>query len=156
MFLQALFRFEIFQMFWIFWCLVPISVDHVAVIMAYNNITIGLIKKPLLPPATKLGRDYAFTRVCDSVHGGVSLSVLVGSLSWGLSVWGVSTWGLCPGGSLSREVSVQGGLCPEGSLSWGDLCHGDPRMVTSGRYPSYWNAFVLIIMILFYNEYYWF
>ena len=56
------------------------------------------------------------------------------------------------GGSLSREslsggslsmgvrVSVHGGegLCPGGSLL------GDPpRTVTSGRYASYWNAFLL-------------
>ena len=62
-----------------------------------------------------------------------------------LPVWphvpsrGVSVqWGLCPGG---------GSLCPGGS----DLCPGvqgvsvreTPRMVTSGRYSSYWNAFLL-------------
>ena len=28
----------------------------------------------LLPPATKLGQGYVFTRVCDSVHMGVSLA----------------------------------------------------------------------------------
>ena len=47
---------------------------------------------------------------------------LVGSLSGGVSVQGggicpggVSVQGvLSPGGSLSREVSVQGGLCPGG------------------------------------------
>ena len=33
----------------------------------------------LLPPATKLGQDYVFTRVCDSVHReGVSASVHAG------------------------------------------------------------------------------
>ena len=31
-----------------------------------------------LPPATKLGQGYVFTRVCDSVHGGVSASVHAG------------------------------------------------------------------------------
>ena len=52
--------------------------------------------------------------------------------------------GLCPGGlsvqvgvgSLSRcGVSVQGG---------GGLCQGDsPCTIQSGRYASYWNAFLL-------------
>ena len=50
-----------------------------------------------------------------------------GSLSKGVSVQGC----LCPGVSLSRGVSVQGGLC-----------QGNPRMVTRGRYASYWNAFL--------------
>ena len=59
-------------------------------------------------------------------QGGLCLG---GSLSGGVSVWG----GLCLGGSISGGISVQGGLC-----------HGDPRTVTSGRYASYWNAFLLI------------
>ena len=29
------------------------------------------VRCPLLAPATKLGQGYVFTRVCDSVHGGV-------------------------------------------------------------------------------------
>ena len=55
-----------------------------------------------------------------------------GSLSRGVSVRGVSVWGVSVQGvwSLSRgRVSVQG-----------DLCQGDPRMVTSGWYASSWNA----------------
>ena len=54
---------------------------------------------------------------------------------------------VCPqGGSLSRGVSVQGGLCPGGvsvhggSVSMRGLCQGDPHMVKTGRYASYWNA----------------
>ena len=47
--------------------------------------------------------------------------------------------GLCPGGSLYREVSIQGGLCP------GDLSQGDPPMVQSTWYTSYWNAFLLTL-----------
>ena len=78
-----------------------------------------------------------------------------GCLSRGVSGWGVSVQGglcpeggLCPGGSLPGGVSVPGGgggqgdLCPGGSLSGRGLCHGDPPMVTSGRYASYWNAFL--------------
>ena len=80
------------------------------------------IERPFifLPPATKLGQGYVFTRVCDSVHRGVSVPACTtghmtgGSLSGGLSVQGesLSRAGLCPGGSLSG-----GGLCPGGSLS---------------------------------------
>ena len=67
----------------------------------------------LLPPATKLGQGYVFTRVCDSVHRGVSVSVPGGGIS-------------IPGGSLSwAGVSAQRGPC-----------HG-----AGGRYTSYWNAF---------------
>ena len=56
------------------------------------------------------------------------------------------TW---PGGSLSGGVLCPvGGLCPGGSLSgWRSLSGGvsvreTPRMVMSGRYASYWNAFL--------------
>ena len=56
-----------------------------------------------------------------SLSGGVS--VQVGSLS---------RWALCPGGG---GVSVQVG---------GGLCQGDsPCTIQSGRYASYWNAFLL-------------
>ena len=42
---------------------------------------------------------------------------------------------LSGGGSLSTGVSVQEG----GGSVWGDR---DPNTVTSGRYASYWNAFL--------------
>ena len=90
---------------------------------------------------------------------------------WGISIWGR---GLCPGvlcprrslsrgslsrGSLSKEVSVQGvsiqsglclvgvgGLCPRVGVSvQGGLSPGTPRTVKSGRYASYWNAFLFSI-----------
>ena len=80
--------------------------------------------------------------------GGVSVSVLGGSLSRGVSVpgglhpWGVSVLGgLCPG-----EVSVWGGLCPGGVCPGGGVCHGDPCTVMSERYASYWNAFLLLFV----------
>ena len=88
----------------------------------------------------------------------VSVSVQEGGLCPGGEV-SVQGGGLCPGGSLSREViytwslsrgslsrgvsvqgvSVRGSLCPGGSLS---LSRETPRTVTSGRYTSYWNAFL--------------
>ena len=50
----------------------------------------------------------------------------------------LSKWGSLSRGSLSREVSVQGGLCK-----------GDPHIVTNGRYASYLNAFLLFLRIEF-------
>ena len=55
-----------------------------------------------LPPATKLGQGYVFTRVCDSVH-----------------------WGGLPQCML--------GYTPPGV---------DTPRETSGRYASYWNAYL--------------
>ena len=63
----------------------------------------------------------------------------------GFSVQGISVRGLCPGGLCL-------GVCPWGSLSL-DRCQGDPPdrdspdrdppcTVKSGRYTSYWNAFL--------------
>ena len=82
---------------------------------------------------------------------------------------GFSVRGLCPGGSLSRGFSVQGGLCPGESLSGGSLSRrvsvqgvsvkgisvqgslsripppqteAPSHTVTSGWFASYWNAFL--------------
>ena len=72
-----------------------------------------------------------------SVYRGVLVSV------WGVSVWGVSVWGVSVQGVSVWGVSVWGvsvsGVSVRGwSLSW-----RAPRMVTSRRYASYWNAFLL-------------
>ena len=95
----------------------------------------------------------------------------MGSLSGGsLSREGLCPGGLCPGESLYREgevsvgglclgvsvrgisvqgVSVQGSLCTwRGRSLSGGLCPGvsvkeTTRTVISGRYVSYWNAFLL-------------
>ena len=130
----------------------------------------------LLPPAMKLRVGNVFTPVCDSVHwgGGGSLwgSLSRGSLSMGVSVHRVSVQGVSVQG-----ISIQGGLCPgRGSLSvslWGSLSRGYlsseslsrgslsrglcprrgvpvreiPRTVTCGWYASYWNAFLLKVIL---------
>ena len=91
-----------------------------------------------------------------SVRGGLSgawglylergVSVRGGGLCSGVSVWR----GLCPReGSLSRGVSVQEGVSVQGGLlsRAGSLSRGSvietPLTVMSGRYASYWNAFLL-------------
>ena len=61
--------------------------------------------------------------------------------------------GLCPGGPCPGGVSVQGRslstrcLCLRGVFVQGGLCQGDPHTVKSGRYASYWNAFLFINFI---------
>ena len=74
----------------------------------------------LLLPAPKLRQGNVFTPVCGSVH---------------------RRGGLCPGGSLSGEVSVQevGGLCP------GGLCPGESL---SGRPPLLPYGYVRAVHIL--------
>ena len=76
---------------------------------------------------------------------------------WSLSKGGsLSRWvlclGLCPRGSLSGgSLSRGGNLCRgrgEGVSAWGSLSggvflRGDPHVVNSGRYASYWNVFLL-------------
>ena len=124
----------------------------------------------LLPFATKLRQGNVFTPVCDSVHG--ECLCLWGlcpgtSLSMGLSR-DVSVHGSVQGGG----VSVQGGLCPRGVSVQVALClavsvwgrgvsvQRDPPPYSyvqapwsrpppppadgycSGRYASYWNAFL--------------
>ena len=81
----------------------------------------------LLPPANAVCEGNVFTGVC--LSGG------------GICPEGV----LCPGGSLSRRGSLS-----RGSLSGESLSRGDPPplYVNSGRYASYWNAFLFFSMIL--------
>ena len=81
----------------------------------------------LLPPANEVCKGYVFTGVCLST-GGLSLCP-GGSQSLGVSVQGVSVQGdLCPGesvqGGLSRGVSVMGALCPGGLSHGGSLSRG--------------------------------
>ena len=47
---------------------------------SHHEHKIQALVSPLLslPPATKLGQGYVFTRVCDSVHRGVSTPVRAG------------------------------------------------------------------------------
>ena len=75
----------------------------------------------LLQPANEVWGKVIFSQACLSVHGGVSVQ---------------------GEGSLSRGGLCQGGLCP------GSLCQGDPRTVKSGRYASYWIAFLYLIILL--------
>ena len=72
------------------------------------------------------------------VQGGLCLG---GSLSRGLYPGGLCPGGLCPQGwvSVHRGGSLSTG---SGSLSEGVSVRETPGTVTSGRYSSYWNAFL--------------
>ena len=84
--------------------------------------------------------------------GGGSLSQHASQVTW--------QGGLCPGqGLCPGGISVMEGLCPGvaikggGSLSRGGLCQGDlPCTVTSGKYASYWNAFLFALHSLRVNK----
>ena len=75
----------------------------------------------LLPPQTKLGAKLCFKKHL-SLHR-------VGVCMMSLPVW--------PEGSL-----LGGGLCPGQTPQDRPPDKGPPRMVESGRYASYWNAFL--------------
>ena len=76
----------------------------------------------------------------------------------GLHARGSPSWGVFVPGGLSRGASLSGDLCPGRSLSRGVSVQGvsvqgvsvmeTPRMVMSGRYASYWNAFLLELVIV--------
>ena len=104
-------------------------------------------------PQTKFAK-VMFSQVSVCPQGG-GLSLCLGSLR---PRWrGLCPEDLCPGGSLLRGGALSGGFCPGGSLSGGGLSRGrslsegslsrgvsvmeTPRMVMSGWYASYWNAF---------------
>ena len=70
-----------------------------------------------LPPANEVCEGYVFTGVCHSVHGEGRAWLLPGGHAWLL-------WGAC--------MAAPGGV------------HGfsDEIRSMSGRYASYWNAFL--------------
>ena len=83
----------------------------------------------LLLPATKLQQvNVNVSRILSTGGGGISVpACTTGHMTRG---------SLCPGG-LPGGVSVQGGLC-QGETPPTET----PHTVTSGRYESYWNAFL--------------
>ena len=74
-----------------------------------------------LPPATKLGQGYVFTRVCDSVHGAGCLPQCM--------------LGYTPRGQTSPQEQTPPAADPPGSSACWEI------RATRGRYASYWNAY---------------
>ena len=87
----------------------------------------------LLPPATKLGQGYVFTRVCDSVNGGCVLSQHAWQVVFQHALQQVSEGG----GLLLAGCLVLGwGAWPQGGgCSGGDLLRGvpGPGVCSGGR-----------------------
>ena len=93
-----------------------------------------------LPPATKLGQGYVFTRVCDSVQSGGSASVHAG----------IPPWEQAPPGSRNpplgadppwRPAARHAGIAPLlRSACW-------EKRSTSGRYASHWNAILVMDVV---------
>ena len=83
-------------------------------------------------PQTKFAK-VMFSQVSVCPQGGLDLCP-GGSRSGG----SLSRGGLYAGGSVCRGVSGQGRSLSGGSL----VMETPPRTVTSGRYASYWNAFL--------------
>ena len=77
-------------------------------------------------PVRSCGQGYVFTHVCDSVHGGGLPQCMLG--------YHTTPW----------EAHPPGGT-PPGSTPPRDADSGIRSM--SGRYASYWNAFLLIIVL---------
>ena len=103
-----------------------------------------------------LGQSNIFTGICLSTRGSfcmMSLPVwLPGPM---LLLGGICAWSHVPsrGVSVQRVVSVQGGLCPGGSLSRGVSVQGvsltetpPPRTLKNRQYASYWNAFLYFLL----------
>ena len=74
----------------------------------------------LLPPTTKLGQGYVFTRVCHSVHGGVA--------------------------SVHADTPPPEQTPPTGSSACWEI------WATSGRYASYWNAYLLKFVFVYLTQ----
>ena len=96
------------------------------------------VRNPLLPPATKLRQGNVFTRVCDSVHRrGEGVFVRETLLDRDPPNRDPS-WTENPP-RMDRDPPY--GQKPPGQRP--DRQKPPPCMVTSGRYASYWNAFLL-------------
>ena len=83
---------------------------------------------------------YVFTDVC--VHRG-------GGIPACLCRWYPSMpCNRSPGGSGPGGVPARGVVCSQGICSWGETPPPKADGYCCGRYASYWNAFLLLIVIL--------
>ena len=107
-----------------------------AIDMMYFSVLIPVVATPL---------SQSQTNPCSWIcHMSYNLAILFtghkrssrgggGSVYWGLCAGGCLSRGVCLGKCLSRRVAVEEG---------GAVCQRDPPTVKSGRYASYWNAFL--------------
>ena len=86
-------------------------------------------------PQTKLGQGNVFTPVCPTGGGGVMMSLPVMDST------------PPPAKDSTHSAKDSTGVCCSGGAIWGDvvLSRG-PQRSTSGRYASYSNAFLMMII----------
>ena len=115
--------------------------------------------EPLLPATTKLGQGYVFTGVSDSVHRGVGVcqpqcmlgSPLGADTPWSRhplsrhppradAPWEQTPWSRHPPSRHPPEQTPPRADTPQEADS--------SIRSTSGRYASYWNAFLFSIFLL--------
>ena len=133
----------------------------------YYNIH-QVVKNSLLPPANEVCKGYVFTDVCLSTGGmrGGGRVWLGGVCAW---LWGDGGPAWLPGGTcmVARgHAWLPGGICGFWGCAWllgacmvvggmcgcqGDMCGCGGACVgydeirsMSGRYASYWNAFLFL------------
>ena len=100
--------------------------------IVYPSVRLDLLNH-LLPPANEVCEGYVFTGVCHSVHRGRACVVASG----GRGMHGCSLGGMC---------GCSGGVC---MVALGGGCgFFDEIRSMSGRYASYWNAFLFSEMLL--------
>ena len=124
-----------------------------------NGTFSPLIPFGSLPPATKLGQGYVFTRVCDSVHkgGGVVSQHALQMVSQHalhvsrpthprgkLRVWAGGVQAHTQGGAALGGVPAPGGWVCLCACSRGSPHPPPPDGYCCGQYASYWNAFLFI------------
>ena len=98
-----------------------------------------------LPPTMKLGQGYVFTRVCDSVHGGVCLCAC-----WDTPPGGDPLEQTPPGRDPPGRHQEHPPHTPRRTPPQEDTPGSSARFeiwVTSGRYASYWNAYFLYLCL---------
>ena len=137
--------------------------EHSLSVYGERSASIHRFLLNLLPPATKLGQGYIFTGVCDSVNrggvrgcwGGACVVAPGGGHVWFLpgGACVVALGGGMRGCSGGHAWLLPGRACMvfAGGHAWfflGGACVGyDEIRSMSGRYASYWNAFLLYIVL---------
>ena len=79
-------------------------------------------------PANEVCEGYVFTSVCHSVHGGLVCL----STCWDTPHWADTPWADKPGAETTPSQTLPGRQHPPPEIR-----------AISGRYASYWNAYLL-------------
>ena len=94
----------------------------------------------LLPPATKLGKGYVFTCVCDAGHGVVSRPTPGGDLQ-------AHTWGVSPGPHPVGVQAQAGGLSQHALRQ--TLASQETATAVGGTNPTGMHSCYLLLLVRF-------